>query len=51
MNSEVFKSCRRSELEKYLRARIIREGAWMEQSLNRALKDGQGFWGEKRQSR
>lgn len=28
MNSKVLKSCRRSEVEKYLRAGVLREGAW-----------------------
>ena len=43
LNSEVLKCCRRSDVEKYLRARVDREGVQKEQSLNENLKDGQGF--------
>lgn len=43
VNSEVLKCCRRSDVEKYLRARVDREGVQKEQSLNENLKDGQGF--------
>lgn len=45
MNGEVLKSCRRSEAEKYLRARVVREKARRKQSLTGTLKDGQGFKG------
>ena len=43
VNSEVLKCHRRSDVEKYLRARVDREGVQKEQSLNENLKDGQGF--------
>lgn len=42
-NSEVLKCYRRAEVENYLRARVDREGAQKEQSLNENFKDGQGF--------
>lgn len=42
-NSEVLKCYRRAEVENYLRAKVDRDGAQKEQSLNENFKDGQGF--------